>query len=80
MGGRGQVPIFRAMREAQGLSVTGLAELAGVDAGTLSRIERGLIEPKSSTLLRICAALGLTTAADALAELELPELVARRAS
>lgn len=58
---------LRTVREAQGRSLREVAEKADLDAGALSRIERGLREPRASTLRKICAALGLRRAEELLA-------------
>ncbi|HAB61625.1 MAG TPA: hypothetical protein DCE48_13195 [Lachnospiraceae bacterium] len=34
-----------------------LAQIAGVSKGTLSNIERGVIDPKISTIFKLCMAL-----------------------
>ena len=48
----------RALREAKGLSVRGLAAQAGVDATWVSRIERGIYSsPDPRYLLRLAGAL-----------------------
>lgn len=54
---------LKLMREAAGLSQGRLAALSGVDAGTISRIERGLVRrPNPRTLAALDAALrGITT-------------------
>jgi transcriptional regulator with XRE-family HTH domain len=39
-----------------------VAAAAGLDPGALSKIERGLREPRTSTLRKICAELGLERA------------------
>jgi transcriptional regulator with XRE-family HTH domain len=45
--------LVRRERERQGLTLKQLAALLGTDAGHLSRIERGLIEPQGLTKERI---------------------------
>ena len=49
---------LKAMREARGLTQSTLALRAGISAGTLSRIERGLYPLWTSYLLRIAQVLG----------------------
>ncbi len=53
---------LRAVREARGKSLREVARDTGLDPGALSRIERGLREPRTGTLRRICQALGLKEA------------------
>lgn len=53
---------LRTVRLAQGRSVREVAAAAGVDPAALSRIERGLRQPRADTLRRICAVLGLAKA------------------
>lgn len=48
---------LREIREERNLSMSKLAKIAGVSKGTLSNIERGLIDPKISTIFKICMAL-----------------------
>jgi transcriptional regulator with XRE-family HTH domain len=51
--------ILREQREKQGLSMTALAERAGLTQQAVSYIERGMRTPNLDTLLRIADALGL---------------------
>jgi transcriptional regulator with XRE-family HTH domain len=37
-----------------------MAFLAGVDAATISRIERGKVEPERATVVKLARALGLS--------------------
>lgn len=53
---------LRTVRLAQGRGLRGVAADAGIDPGALSKIERGLRQPRADTLRRICTALGLTKA------------------
>src|SRR2546421_341246 len=53
---------LRAVRIARGEGLREVARRAGIDAGALSRIERGLREPRTSTLRRIFRALELSKA------------------
>jgi len=48
----------RALREARGLRVREVAEAAGVPESVISRLERGLIFPRRSTLEKLSSALG----------------------
>lgn len=57
---------LRALREAHGLTLGQLAELAGLDKGQLSRVERGIEAPTPRVLARISAALGIRDLAAAL--------------
>jgi transcriptional regulator with XRE-family HTH domain len=57
---------LRTVREAQGKSLRRVAYDAGLDPGSLSKIERGLREPRTATLRRICEALDLKAAAELL--------------
>lgn len=49
--------VIRALREQKGLTLEALAYDAGMSGGNISRIERGVIDPPISTLLKLCAAL-----------------------
>lgn len=49
---------IRAMRRAQDLSLRDLAALAEVDYSTLSKVERGLVEPSPRWLKAVTDALG----------------------
>lgn len=49
---------IREMRKAQNLGLRELARLAEVDAGTLSRVERGLVDPSPRWLKAVAEALG----------------------
>lgn len=53
-------PQLRATRQAKGLSVTYVAEQAGVTKGFLSLAERGKTRVSVPVLLRICDVLGIT--------------------
>lgn len=53
-------PRLRSARQAKKLSLTGVAEEAGITKGFLSLAERGLTRVSVPTLLRICDALGIT--------------------
>lgn len=50
---------LRAARQNLGLTQEEVAERSGVQAGEISRIERGLRDPKVSTLEKIARALEL---------------------
>lgn len=53
-------PQLRTVRLAQGLSVTNVAEAAGVTKGFLSLAERGKTRVSVPVLLRICEVLGIS--------------------
>lgn len=60
----GGVPVqvgarIRLLREQRGWSAATLAAKASVDPATLSRIERGLADPRQTTLEGIAKALGV---------------------
>lgn len=48
---------IRRSREAAGIAVNELARRARIEGGTLSRIERGLLDPRLSTILKISRGL-----------------------
>ena len=50
---------LRKARMSQGRGLRDVGREAGVDAGQLSRIERGLEQPSTRTLLRLARALNL---------------------
>lgn len=58
----GEKLTLRTVRLAQGRSVREVAAAANLDAAALSRIERGLRQPRADTLRRICTALRLDKA------------------
>lgn len=51
-------PVIKQAREALGLTQKELAELAGVDHSTVSRIERRIINPPARTIKLLTDALG----------------------
>lgn len=53
---------LRAARESRGVSMRRLAELSGRSASSISQIERGLVEPRMSTLVSLTVPLGITVA------------------
>lgn len=53
---------LRAARDARGLSLSALADRAGVGKGSLSEIEHGLRNPTLSTLYALAGALGVPLA------------------
>jgi transcriptional regulator with XRE-family HTH domain len=48
---------LRELRKERGLSLEALGFLAGVDQATISRIERGLAEPRRDTVVQLARAL-----------------------
>jgi transcriptional regulator with XRE-family HTH domain len=50
---------LRELRRSRGLSLEALGYLAGVDQATISRIERGLAEPRRDTVVRLARGLGI---------------------
>ncbi len=53
------VAILREERERREVSMTRLAELAGLSQGMISLVEHEHRNPSLDTLLRICGALGI---------------------
>lgn len=52
---------LRELRKQRGLTQEALAFLGGdLDAATVSRIERGLVEPRRDTVVRLAKALGIS--------------------
>ena len=51
---------LREIRRARGLTLESVAYLAGVDAATVSRIERGEVLPRPETVVTIARALGVS--------------------
>jgi transcriptional regulator with XRE-family HTH domain len=52
-------PWIRNERERRGMTLAGLSRRSGIAAPNLSLIERGLTDPRWSTIERICDALGV---------------------
>jgi transcriptional regulator with XRE-family HTH domain len=50
---------LRELRQQRGLSLEALGYLAKVDQATISRIERGLAEPRRDTVVRLARGLGI---------------------
>jgi transcriptional regulator with XRE-family HTH domain len=48
---------LRELRQSRGLSLESLGYMAGIDQATISRIERGLAEPRRDTVVRLARAL-----------------------
>lgn len=51
---------LRELRLSRGLSLEALGYLAGIDQATISRIERGLTEPRRDTVVRLARGLGIS--------------------
>lgn len=51
--------VIRSHRERLGIAQHELASMAGIDAGNLSKIERGSRRSHLDTYLRLCAILGI---------------------
>lgn len=51
---------LRQLRRERGLSLEAVGHLAGRDAATISRIERGLVQPNRSTVVGVARALGIS--------------------
>jgi transcriptional regulator with XRE-family HTH domain len=49
----------KAQRARRGLSQSQVGKLSGIHATEISRIERGLRDPRISTLIRLARALGM---------------------
>jgi transcriptional regulator with XRE-family HTH domain len=65
---------LKATREQAGLSQRELAERAGAHYMTVSKVERGAIEPAWPLVLALARALGVSVAAFEVGEVELPEV------
>ena len=58
--GRSAAPVnLRELRLERGLSLEALGVLAGLDTSTISKVERGLVEPRPETIVRLGKALGI---------------------
>lgn len=51
---------IRALRESKGWTQEDLANEAGIGTATVSRLERGIIEPRVETLRALCDAFDVT--------------------
>ena len=51
---------LRAIRERKGLTLQQVEDLTGIDGNTISRYERGVLNPTSKTVLKISEGLGVT--------------------
>lgn len=45
------------LRRKRGLTLEDLSVLSGLDVGTISRVERGIVTPRPRTILRLARAL-----------------------
>lgn len=52
----------RRLRESRGLTQEDLAHLAGLHPPGIGRLERGAVDPRASTLVRVANALGVAVA------------------
>lgn len=50
---------LRELRKQRGLTLEALAVLAGIDPGGVSKIERGLAQPRPETVVKLARALGI---------------------
>jgi transcriptional regulator with XRE-family HTH domain len=76
--GRQLGAVARRLRDAQGLTLTDLADIVGISAGMLSRLETGHVAPSLETLIVLASALGVRPAvllADVGIEVEGAQLV-----
>ena len=60
--GRQLGAVARRVRESQGLTLTDVANSAGISAGMLSRLETGHVTPSLETLVALAGALGVRPA------------------
>lgn len=51
---------IRTLRESKGWTQEDLAHEAGIGTATVSRLERGIIEPRAVTLRALCDAFDVT--------------------
>ena len=51
---------LREERENKGYSIRALSKLSGVSTATISRIESGLVDPKTSITQKLAAALEIS--------------------
>lgn len=53
---------LRDLRRQRGWTLEAVAYLAGVDQGTVSRVERGLVEPTPETTVALARTYGISIA------------------
>ena len=51
---------LRELRKERHLSLEAVAYLADIDVATISRVERGLTQPRRETVVRLARALGMS--------------------
>ena len=51
---------LKELRQKRGLTVEALGVLGDIDGGTVSRIERGLVQPKRATVVKLARGLGIS--------------------
>jgi transcriptional regulator with XRE-family HTH domain len=51
---------LRQLRKERGLTLEAVAVLGDVDPATISRVERGLVQPQPETIVRLARALGIS--------------------
>lgn len=51
---------LRELRKERQLTLEALGLLAGVDVATISRIERGLVEARPQTIVKLARGLGMS--------------------
>lgn len=51
---------LQQVRKERGLTLEALGYLAGLDIATISRVERGIVEPRRDTVVRLARALGMS--------------------
>lgn len=49
---------LRVLRKSRGLTLDAVALMAGIDSATVSRIERGLTQPRPETVVRLAQVFG----------------------
>ena len=50
---------LRQLRQERGLTLQAVSVLSGITAGEASMLERGLIEPRPETIVKLARALGI---------------------
>jgi transcriptional regulator with XRE-family HTH domain len=51
---------LRTLRQERGLTLEAVTVLGGPDPATVSRVERGLVQPRPETIVRLARALGMS--------------------
>src|SRR5579872_2458672 len=70
--------LVRAIRVSRGMSIEGLARAAGVSAGGISQIERGVGNPAFTTLVKIAYGMQVPVSSFMQTDQEPPGLVVRK--